>query len=71
MSLIESAHLSLSACQGNVDETTGVLETLEGAALGGLGLLLGLNLQSFRGQSSQRLDRECSVGGVENRTLGV
>lgn len=39
-----SAHLSLSAGQGDVDETAGVLQALESTALGDLGLLLGLNL---------------------------
>lgn len=42
--IIESAHLSLATSEGNVDESTGVLEALESTALGDLGLLLLLNL---------------------------
>jgi hypothetical protein len=38
------AHLALATGQGNVDETAGVFEALQSAALGNLGLLLGLNL---------------------------
>ena len=37
-------HLSLATGEGDVDETAGVCEPLLGAALGGLLLLLGLNL---------------------------
>jgi len=39
-----STDLPLAAGQGDVDETAGVSEPLLGAALGGLLLLLGLNL---------------------------
>jgi len=42
--MLESAHLSLATSEGNVDKATGVLEALEGTTLGGLGLLLLLNL---------------------------
>jgi hypothetical protein len=38
------AHLSLSAGQGDVDETASVFQALESTALGDLRLLLGLNL---------------------------
>jgi hypothetical protein len=41
-------HLSLATSEGNVDESTGVLEALESTALGDLGLLLLLNLRSLR-----------------------
>jgi hypothetical protein len=41
-------HSSLSASQGNVDETAGVLEALESTTLGGLLLLLGLDLGGLR-----------------------
>lgn len=39
-------YLALATGHGNVDETAGVQNTLVGAALGGLLLLLGLNLYS-------------------------
>jgi hypothetical protein len=39
-------YLALATGHGDVDETTGVQDTLVGAALGGLLLLLGLNLYS-------------------------
>jgi hypothetical protein len=39
------AHLALATGQGNVDETAGVFEALQSAALGDLRLLLGLNLR--------------------------
>jgi hypothetical protein len=41
-------HLSLATGEGNVDESTGVLEALESTALGDLGLLLLLDLGSLR-----------------------
>lgn len=37
-------HLSLATSEGDIDESSGVLEALESTALGDLGLLLGLNL---------------------------
>ena len=37
-------YLALATGHGNVDETAGIQDTLVGAALGGLLLLLGLNL---------------------------
>lgn len=40
----DHADLALAASQGDVDETTGVLEALESTALGDLGLLLLVNL---------------------------
>lgn len=39
-------YLALATGHGNVDETAGVLDALVGAALGGLLLLLGLDLYS-------------------------
>lgn len=39
-------HLSLATSEGDVDESSGVLEALESAALGDLGFLLGLNLNA-------------------------
>ena len=39
-------YLALATGHGNVDETAGVLDALVGATLGGLLLLLGLNLDS-------------------------
>lgn len=39
-------HLALATGHGDVDETAGVQDTLVGAALGSLLLLLGLNLRS-------------------------
>ena len=41
-------HLPLATGHGDVDEAAGVSEPLLGAALGGLLLLLGLNLGSLR-----------------------
>jgi len=41
-------HLSLSAGHGNIDESTGVENSLLSTALGLLGLFLGLNLGSLR-----------------------
>lgn len=41
---IESAHLSLATSEGDVDESSGVLEALKSTALRDLGLLLLLNL---------------------------
>lgn len=62
-------YLPLATGQGDVDETTGVLETLEGTALGDLGLLLGLNL--FRKSSQSSIipflhSLSLSVGGSSN-----
>lgn len=39
-----ASHLSLATSEGDIDESSGVFETLESTALGDLGLLLGLNL---------------------------
>ena len=41
---LSKTHLSLATGQGNVDEAAGVCDALLGTALGGLLLLLGLNL---------------------------
>ena len=42
------AHLPLATGEGDVDESSGVLEALESTALGDLGLLLLLNLYCDR-----------------------
>lgn len=44
------AHLPLATGQGDVDESSGVLVALESTTLGGLGLLLRLNLWNDGGQ---------------------
>lgn len=45
--LFSSTNLPLATGHGNVDEPPCVLETLVGAALGLLGLLLGLDLRGL------------------------
>lgn len=44
---VNKAYLSLATSQGDVDKSAGVRESLLGAALGGLGLLLLLNLFGY------------------------
>lgn len=73
-------YLALATGQGDVDETASVLDTLVGATLGVLLLLLGLNLDAKKNSSEQRLQRAADGrddGGAEysrgftGLTLGV
>ncbi|OWT42795.1 hypothetical protein VFPPC_18050 [Pochonia chlamydosporia 170] len=58
-----ASHLSLATSEGDIDESSGVFETLESAALGDLGLLLGLNL--YAAEISQSV---IAVRGFRGRT---
>lgn len=72
-------HLPLAVGQGDVDEATGVLESLLGAALGLLGLLLRLDFGSLRldfacaGKGSVDFSHGCGwvtvCGGGKSREL--
>jgi len=62
-------HLSLATSQCDVNETTSVLESLQGASLGGLRLLLWLNLWCLRldlsgtSEGSVNLSHDCGLSG--------
>lgn len=60
------AYLSLATGEGDVHETAGVRESLLGTALGGLGLLLLLNLFTYwvSRLSGMRLESSSRVSGV-------
>lgn len=62
-----SPYLPLASGEGDVDETAGVLETLESTALGDLGLLLGLNLFPWwLASSSRRAKKNRRAAGGES-----